>query len=73
MTPGPTFRSPRLVRVTTWIQSYFAAYSARMAGVSSVLPSSTMIHRAGGQVWFTMLSSVRRAKSASSRVGLIRQ
>ena len=40
-----------------------------MAGVSSVEPSSTTTHRAGGTDCAATLSSVRRMYSASSRHG----
>ena len=40
---------------------------------ASVEPSSTMSHFLGFSVWLTMLSSVRRAYSASSRHGVIRR
>ena len=39
-------------RRTTLIHGYFAAYSARIAGVSSFEPSSTMTQSAGRTVWF---------------------
>jgi hypothetical protein len=44
-----------------------------MRGVSSLEPSSTRIHSAGSSVCAATESSVRRARAASSRQGVIRQ
>src|SRR5450759_4078852 len=71
MTPGPTDRRPRLLRVTTSIQLCFAWYSARICGVLSVDPSSTMIHLVGRIDWLMTESSVSRMYFASSRHGEI--
>src|SRR6516165_2192422 len=71
MTPEPTARRPRLLRVTTSIQSCFAWYSARICGELSVDPSSTMTHLAGRIDWLMTESSVCRIYSASSRHGEI--
>src|SRR3974390_2000268 len=71
MTPGPTARRPRLPRVTTSIQSCFAWYSARIWGVLSVDPSSTMTHLVGGIDCLTTESRVSRMYFASSRHGEI--
>ena len=57
---GPTARVRDRVRVTIWIQSCLAAYSARIAGVSSVEPSSTMTQLDGRTVCAITLSSVWR-------------
>jgi len=51
---------PRSLRVTISIQSWRRAYSARMRGVSSVEPSSTITHFAGRSDCATTLSSVSR-------------
>src|SRR6516165_254847 len=71
MTPGPTARVPRSLRVTTAIQSCFDWYSARICGVLSVDPSSTMTHLAGRIDWLITESSVCRIYFASSRHGEI--
>src|SRR6516165_1036915 len=71
MTPEPTARRPRLLRVTTSIQSCFAWYSARICGVLSVDPSSTMTHLVGRIDWLMTESSVSRIYFASSRPGEI--
>jgi len=54
------------------MKSKRAAYSARMAGVASREPSSTITHKAGRTLCAMTESSVRRANSASSRQGVIR-
>src|SRR6478752_4533106 len=71
MTPEPTARFPRLLRVTTSIQLCFASYSARICGVLSVDPSSTMTHLVGRIDWLMTESSVCRIYFASSRHGEI--
>src|SRR6516225_997818 len=71
MTPEPTARRPRVLRVTTSIQSCFARYSARICGVLSVEPSSTITHLVGWIDWLMTEPSVSRIYFASSRHGEI--
>ena len=69
MTPGPTSRRPRSARCTTRRYGSRRAYSSRMAGVSSVDPSSTTTQAAGCTDCAATLSSVRRRYWASFRQG----
>jgi hypothetical protein len=63
----------RSARVTTRIQPCLAAYSARIAGDSSVEPSSTITQRAGRTLCAMTLSSVWRMYLASLRPGEMRR
>src|SRR5207244_13029496 len=67
ITPPPSLRSPRSLRVSTRMNGKRAAYSSSRRGVSSREPSSTMIHSAGSSDCRVTASSVRRPKLASSR------
>src|SRR5207244_1769314 len=64
-------RPPRSIRRTTSIYGYICAASARMAGVASVEPSSTMIHRVGKTVCAATVAMVVGRYAASSRQGVI--
>ncbi len=55
------------------MKGYRPAYSARIRGVASFEPSSTITQEAGSSDWPVTEPSVRRAYFSSSRQGVIRQ
>ena len=70
MTPGPTRRGP-WGRRTTRMKGCSRAAASAMAPVPSLLPSSTMIQRAGLSAWAAIEATVLARYCSSSLTGLM--